>query len=191
MDSIGGEISRLISQTTTLCCFDEIHDLEPDPSLSSSSVSPMLVGKLVADKVINKNSVRSIIMGAWNLANHLSITFLAPNTFLFGFSNEDDCSRIFSSGPWFIRGLHLVLKEWSSGLVLEEINFNFSPFWVQVHGLPPEFKTSANGLKIGPSIGCLLEVDALRVGHLVWSKFIRIKVGIDVQNPLKTGFLLK
>ncbi|KAK9270781.1 hypothetical protein L1049_026365 [Liquidambar formosana] len=105
--------------------------------------------------------------------------------------NKEDKLKILSAGPWSIRGLLLVLKEWSSGLVLEEIDFQSYPFWVQVHGLPPDFKSTDNANKIGPKIGALLDVDVPRSGQLVWNKFIRVKVDVDVRNRLKTGFLLK
>ncbi|KAK9273138.1 hypothetical protein L1049_017945 [Liquidambar formosana] len=191
MDSIDEPLSQIISQTANLSCFDEVPDLVSDSSLAENSNCSMLVGKLVADRVINKKSIRSIILAAWNLLTPLSITFLAPNMFLFGFSKKEDKLKILSIGPWSIRGLLLVLKEWSFGLVLEEIDFHSYPLWVQVHGLPPDFKSSDNASKIGPKIGVLLDVDVPRSGQLVWNQFIRVRVDVDVRNPLKTGFLLK
>ncbi|KAK9286374.1 hypothetical protein L1049_014768 [Liquidambar formosana] len=102
--------------------------------------------------------------------------------------NKEDKLKILSVGPWSIRGLLLVFKEWSSGLVLEEIDFHSYPFWVQVHGLHPDFKSTDNVSKIGPKIGVLLDVDVPRSGQLVWNKFIRVRVDVDVRNPFEDWF---
>ncbi|KAK9287707.1 hypothetical protein L1049_016146 [Liquidambar formosana] len=59
-------------------------------------------------------------------------------------------------GPWFVSGSHMIVKEWSPNLVLEEVNLSMLACWVQVYGLPRDRKTPDNILKIGALIGHLL-----------------------------------
>lgn len=150
-----------------------------------------LVGKLVADKVVNVVAVKAVINRAWNLKQNVSISCLAPNTFLFGFSNSQDRGRVLNTGPWSISGFHLVVTVWPPSLVLEEIDFSLSSFWVQVHGLPPDRMSHENVLKIGALNGTLSVMDSPPVGPISWRKFVRFKVEFNVWNPLKTGFVLK
>ncbi|KAK9266357.1 hypothetical protein L1049_012628 [Liquidambar formosana] len=190
MDPTSGDLSLLISHTSSLSCSDEILTLVHDSSVAGIASSLMLVGKFVADRPLNIQAVRSTLLCAWKLSKAPSITFLSINIFLFGFALESNREKVFLSGPWSVRGAHLVLKEWSPGLVLEEISFKVSPFWVQIHGLPPGFKSLDNISKIGLSIGVFIEADVKRSNHLVWNNFLRVRVGIDVSAPLKTGFFL-
>ncbi|KAK9286260.1 hypothetical protein L1049_014647 [Liquidambar formosana] len=191
MDAHSVELSQLISQTANLSCFDEIEDLVPATGLLDEVMGLLLVGKIVAEKGFNKQLVISILSKAWNQLESLNVTFLAQNTFLFGFSKVEDRNKILSSGPWNVKGFLIVVKEWSLGLVLEEISFSLSPFSVQIHGLPLDLKTVHNASKIGGRFGGFIEVDDRWENQLALNNFLRIRVNIDILKPLKTGFLFK
>ncbi|KAH7512502.1 hypothetical protein FEM48_Zijuj12G0097500 [Ziziphus jujuba var. spinosa] len=65
-----------------------------------------LVGKVMTEKVIRKNVVNPSYEGSGLLTMWL----------------------------WSIDGAHLVMKEWKSELTFDNLNFNLSTFWVQIHG---------------------------------------------------------
>ncbi|KAK9265662.1 hypothetical protein L1049_003420 [Liquidambar formosana] len=88
-------------------------------------------------------------------------------------------------------GSHLVLICWRLCLVLEELDFSRSQFWIQIHGLSLGNKTTANATKIGNMIGKFISVDSHNSNGLFWESFLRIKVDLLISNPLKTGFVLK
>lgn len=56
---------------------------------------------------------------------------------------------VLAKGPWTVRGAHLALKDWRSDKTLDEIDFSFSTFWVQVHGLLAYKYTKENAEFIG------------------------------------------
>jgi hypothetical protein len=127
---------------------------------------------------------------AWNFAAPLSVEVLAPNKFLFTVPLQSHVDRIMQQGPWNIRGSLLLLQPWTADLALDEINLHMCVFWVQVHGLPSQNMTSTNAIKIGKGLGTLLEVDNGHVVGLICRQFLRIKVEINILQPLVPGFLL-
>ncbi|KAK9287265.1 hypothetical protein L1049_015678 [Liquidambar formosana] len=88
--------------------------------------------------------------------------------------------------PWSVMGALLVLQDWSPDLVLEEINFSSSSFWIQIHKLPPNRKTLANAMKIRTIAGSFFEVDTQLGNDLLWNNFLRVKVAITAsQSSIK------
>ncbi|KAK9284051.1 hypothetical protein L1049_012311 [Liquidambar formosana] len=187
MGSTTEDISLLISQTEVFNCTVDVLELALDVAFALDSSNLLLVGKLLSNRGINKNALRSISR-AWNILHGLTITELNPNIFLFGFTTEIERDRSFSARPWSVMGSHLVLKYWSPSLTIEEVDFSVSPFWVQIHGLPPSHKTLSNATRIGAIAGLSPHVDFPSKEALVRSQFLRVKVELNVLNSLKTGF---
>ncbi|CAL5436620.1 unnamed protein product [Camellia sinensis] len=120
------------------------------------------------------------------------ISEIEKNTSMFSFEDRSDWIEVLLNAPWTVEGGLLILSPWGSGKVLPEFHFSCSPFWVQVHGLPIDYLTKENGVKIGRDLGTLIRVDKnVFDGRLVWRKFMRIQVIVDIRNPLKTGFHLR
>ncbi|KAL7175718.1 hypothetical protein ACSBR2_029330 [Camellia fascicularis] len=85
----------------------------------------------------------------------------------------------------------LVLQPLSVGKSTAEIEFQWCPFWVQVHGIPVAKMTRQNGEIIGHRIGRLIGVKAMHDGLLFYRSFLRIRVEVDISKPLPLGFLLQ
>ncbi|KAK7838066.1 hypothetical protein CFP56_020284 [Quercus suber] len=75
-----------------------------------------LVGKILVDKVINKNVVKAILLKAWNTAKGVQIVDLSDNIYLFKFATEEDRKRLIELGPWNIEGFPFILKQWDQKL---------------------------------------------------------------------------
>ncbi|KAL7185177.1 hypothetical protein ACSBR2_027162 [Camellia fascicularis] len=93
--------------------------------------------------------------------------------------------------PWSVMGYLLVLQPLALGRSVEEVDFKWSPFWIQVHGIPVAKLTRQNGEIIGRRIGNHIGVEALHDGFLLERSFLRIRVEADVSKPLPRGFILQ
>lgn len=109
---------------------------------------------------------------------------------MFHFHHEANLYNVYNRKPWSIRGGHLILKLWNPILAWREVSFSYSVFWVQVHRLPKIWKSKSNLQMIGALAGNVIEVDFVGKGGGVWKKFIRIKVEVNVANPIAPGFFL-
>ncbi|GMP61339.1 hypothetical protein CsSME_00023840 [Camellia sinensis var. sinensis] len=163
----------------------------PEVTDECEDVSPRcLVGKILAAKIVNKPAVANILLAAWKSRAGVVVTPWKENIFLFRFQDLEDRSRVLHEAPWSVMGHLLVLLPLPLGKAIDELDFRWTPFWVQVYGLPLAKMTRAHGEVIGSRIGRLVEVEAPSDGLLIHCSFLRLRVEVDVTKPLLQGFIL-
>jgi hypothetical protein len=70
-----------------------------------------------------------------------------------------------------------------------KIKMHSSEFWARVYDLPLKLRSDAMAKLLGNVIGNFVDVDAKDVNRL--GKFLRVKVTIDLRQPLKRGTIVK
>lgn len=119
-------VEALSAKTNKLKCSGKSVKLKASERAVEELYSTGLLGKLWADRVINKNVVKAIILKAWRTSNGVQIVDLKDNVYLFKFASEGDCKRIMELGPWNIEGYPLILKMWNQNMAVEDVDF-FEP----------------------------------------------------------------
>ena len=148
------EVDQLIQMTKRLMGNDgQGIELEEDEDIVASLNNLTLVGKIQADRIVNKGAVGNIIQRAWNPRLGVTISDLEDNIFLFKFKSEADVKRIWQGGPWTVMGNHLVLKRWHADAQVRDFDFSHSWFWVRVFGVPLKMKNKTNCQKIASVLG--------------------------------------
>ncbi|KAK3006808.1 hypothetical protein RJ639_015769 [Escallonia herrerae] len=181
------DLDTLITKTNQLHCEEPI-ELEEDDTNANREYSLMLLAKLISTKKPNIKIVQNILAKVWNPSKGMKVQTLEENTFCIALNHEWDRSRILESRPWSVMSSHLVVRDWPPNLSLKEIEFNISPFWIRINGLPPNQMTKVNAERIAGKIGNLKEIDFTSNGKISWLKYLRIRVEIDIHKPLYTGF---
>ncbi|KAK9994150.1 hypothetical protein SO802_023853 [Lithocarpus litseifolius] len=67
-----------------------------------------------------------------------------------------------------------------------DISITHSSFWVQIWSLPFEHMTEEAGKDIGCKLGKVIEVDK-RALQADQAKFLRVRVDLPIENPLRRG----
>ncbi|XP_050278122.1 uncharacterized protein LOC126719632 [Quercus robur] len=183
-------VEALSAETSKLKCSGISLKLKANERVVEELFNTGLVGKLLADRNINKNVVKAIILKVWRTSKGVQIVDLRENMFLFKFSYEGDRKRIMELGPWNIEGYPLILKPWNQNMAVEDLEFSSLPIWIQVHNLPIEYMSKENDEEIGAMVGKVLEVDFTGNGGVCMSKFIRVKIELKIEDPLWSGFFL-
>lgn len=150
-----------------------------------------LVGKILQSKTLNVPAVVTILKAAWKTRAEFSITPWSNNTFLFRFEDGEDRNLILTDGPWSVMNNLLVLQPLQDGVVMNELDFSSCPFWIQIHGLPCEKMTRTNAELIGKRFGILLGVEGASEGLLLNRSFLRVRVEVNLKEPLPGGFWLR
>lgn len=166
----------------------DIVDLESDAKRTLEVAKHALVGKIISDKDLNRKTVRGMITKSWGNPRGMYILDLNTNTYLFNFSEPVTPRRIMAEAPWNILGSLLCLHRWTPEFTLHEIDFSYSPFWIQIHGVPLEGISKENARKIASKIGEVEVVEDPFVGYKLARGFMRARVCVDITKPLITGF---
>lgn len=166
-------------------------NLVADDENASRLSSLSLVGKILSKKLINLNLAQMIIKRVWFTKNHVKLEQISLNVFLFSFKIVEDRNRVWNKRPWSINKAHLILREWPPDLALESIDFNSSTFWVQIHGLPLQYMSQENAIKIGALFPRIIQCETSSRINLVGKNYMRLQVDIDLRKPIPSGFLHK
>ena len=185
-DENNKQILDIISKTEKISCIDNRLELPPN----QESLGFSLIGKLLSTRSFNGSAVQEIVSKAWNPKRTIKVTPTGKNIFIFGFELESDMQQVFYKWPWTIKGAHLILKEWCPDLAWDEVDFNWSTFWIQVHGVPRSWKSKDNLVHIGTEAGNVKEVELNEENVHLWNRFIRVRIDVEVSRPLKSGIFL-
>ncbi|XP_016206210.1 uncharacterized protein LOC107646544 [Arachis ipaensis] len=136
-------------------------------------------------------TVRKTIFQMWGDSQGLMITSAGSKSFILNFKSQDEARRAYEGGPWRIEGHMLSLQLWSSNLSIDEVNYNQLPIWIQIHGLPYDKINKSNAEKIRAILGRVITAKDPFVEGNMLRPFLRVRVEIDIQLPLKTEFWFK
>ncbi|WJX13204.1 hypothetical protein P8452_03620 [Trifolium repens] len=160
-----------------------------DPATLSSDelLELCLVGSLLSDKPVKFHVMKERLATIWRPGQGVSISAMEENKFLFQFYHLWDMERVFQGGPWLFDNHMLVLKKLSVGDDPLAINIDVVEMWVQVFNLPFGFMNDTMGLLIGSHIGRFVKYDDYN-NHGSWRMYMRIRVAVKVDEPLKKSF---
>ncbi|KAK3218313.1 hypothetical protein Dsin_012283 [Dipteronia sinensis] len=128
-----------------------------DDGLKKLSLS--LVGKVLANKLINREAFRRVLLRIWKVIEGITIEVGSENTFMFQFQNLEDWRRILTGGLWSFDNFLIVLVEPSGNRDIVNMKFNKAAFWVQIHNVPLLCMTKRIGQFLGSMIGDVEEID--------------------------------
>lgn len=71
---------------------------------------------------------------------------------------------------------------------IHEVMYSYSPFWIQIHGVPLEGFSEENARRIAGKVGEVEKVENPIWNNQIVRGFMRAKVIVDLTKPLATGF---
>ena len=143
-----------------------------------------LFGCLLTDRHQNLRALKSTLKLAWKMGFDLQIMEVGNNVLQFKFNSKYQLQWVERNGPWNFDNNLLLLCRWRKGLSASNIIFTHSPFWVQIWDLPFEHMSMEVGRELGNSLGKFIESDR-RTGHSDQAKFMRIRVDLQLDKPLR------
>ncbi|KAL5742125.1 hypothetical protein ACOSP7_028857 [Xanthoceras sorbifolium] len=151
-------------------------------------LSLSLIGKIVGNREVNKDAFKATISSIWRMTKGMDIEILGGNLFVFRFNCELDRKRVLEGGPWTFDKQLIVLREATGMGRISEIDFSWSPFWIQLHNLPLVCMSKEVGLRVMVGLDKPLKRGlrvALGVGEELCSVLIYVLQDLRVQRQKK------
>ncbi|KAJ8748273.1 hypothetical protein K2173_000845 [Erythroxylum novogranatense] len=126
----------------------------------------------------------------WRPVKGLLIKDLGNNVFIFQFFHPFDVERVLKDEPWNYQQHPLLLHVLQSHENPRQIDLVKLVLWVQVHNILAGFVSERVARDAGNYLGEYIESDA-RNYTCIWRDFMRIRVAIDIRNPLKRKLFIK
>lgn len=149
-----------------------------------------LVGTVYTDKIVKFNYMKEILATVWRPIKGMLAKEIAPNLFVFYFFHLKDMKRVLDDGPWSYDQSLLILKELGCNTSPYDVQLNKAEFWVQIHKIPRALTNLKMAEIIGENLGNFVKADISNFDG-TWNAFIRLRVSIEVDKPLRRGVRIK
>lgn len=157
----------------------DLLDLTINEPKSSIFNDHTLIEKIISDKSVKFKAIKAILLHSWDFGTPVRLSHLDRNLFSCAFESSQVRDKVLATCPWSIKGHLIILQTWSPDLALEELTFNFSPFWVQIHSIPLNRMNHENVVRFGNYIGSFMHTDNGPSTPQV-RRYLRIHVQVDI-----------
>ncbi|XP_028077874.1 uncharacterized protein LOC114279793 [Camellia sinensis] len=132
----------------------------------------------------------SRVKNIWGLQGEFNAIDLGTDYFLFKFSDQIDCTKVFTGGPWVIMDHYLTVRCWEPNFKPSEAFETTTAVWVRFLELSIEYYQEKVLYAIAKAIGKPLKID-WNTAMVTRRKFARVCVEMDLSKPLKPKFMLE
>ncbi|KAL0670266.1 hypothetical protein Bca4012_032970 [Brassica carinata] len=141
----------------------------------------ILIGRPVMPR---RQNIRSIIATLPHNWGHVGVygRMIEGRQFQFVFPSEESLEVVLRSGPWAFSDRMLILERWTPSFNL--LMLNFIPFWIQIRGMPIQFKSQDIVMHIGRALGMYLDVDYIPE-VAARRDYARVHINWNVDEPLQ------
>lgn len=145
-----------------------------------------LVGKLGPVKKFNKEAFKTLLSRIWRVEGRIFFKEIQETIWLFEFTEAKDKQRVLDGRPWSYDRSLLVINDFDGRTPPSQMDFSFSPIWIQIHDMPLGCMNRGIGFKIGSTIGKVEEV-AVPADDVGWGRCLRVRVSVNLFHPLDRG----
>ena len=104
---------------------------------------------------------------------------------LFTFESESEVDTILANASWGFDKHLMILQKYDRVSKIEDLDFNTTPFWIQIHGLPVKFMNMMVAENLCETTGQVLRLLDSKTEEC--GGFMRVRVMVDVSQPLCSG----
>jgi hypothetical protein len=145
-----------------------------------------VLGKLLADRLVSRETICTSMMQWWRLSESLTFKVLGDNLFLIEFDDPKDKEKVMEGRPWAFEGSLFLVEDFDGTKSPSQYTFDKAAFWVRMKNMPLACMGREIGRKIGASVGEVVAVDTDARG-MGWGESLRVKILLDLAKPLQRG----
>ena len=142
-----------------------------------------VLGKLVADRLVSGETIKSSLVNWWKPSENISFKVLGENMFLIEFVDIDDKERVLAGRPWVFQGSLFLVEDFDGAALPSKYTFDKAAFWIRMKNLPLACIGLEIGQKFGATVGVVEAVDTDSRG-MAWGEF---SAGEGEFGPVQTA----
>ncbi|MBA0568127.1 hypothetical protein Golob_005640 [Gossypium lobatum] len=142
------------------------------------------IGKIMVTESPNREAMYRVFKSLWFTKEEVDFVELRKGAVIVKFGCLEDRSRILNLTPWLFDRCLFSMLPFEKGKAIDTYEFWMAPFWLRVYNIPIKLMDRQTTLDIGNAIGEQVAID-WKDRNGGWTEFIRIKVKMNVLNPLR------
>ncbi|XP_058726095.1 uncharacterized protein LOC131597411 [Vicia villosa] len=139
---------------------------------------------------LSMNMMKNFMEKTWNFIKVPALYYHDEGYFIIRFQSHSDMDAVLMKGPYTLRNITLMLKEWKPDFNLKRDMLRTIPLWVKLPKLPLHLWGAKSLSKIGSALGVPLVTDECTANKLRVS-YARILVEIDITKELTKEIVIK
>lgn len=150
----------------------------------------VLIGRFLMERNINFNAMQNVMASLWRPKKGMEIHELGEQRFSFVFFHKLDLQKVTEGGPWTFEQSLLLYHILGENENPHTVPLNNMDIWMQVYDVPKGLISEKLLQNIGNFVGKFVISDANNING-VWKMFLRIRVTLNVEKPIKRRMKLK
>ena len=146
----------------------------------------VLVAKFLTRRALNMEAIAKTFTLLWKTRKGFDIRDMSDHRVLFVFPDAVDVEKVLMWEPWTFDRHLFVLEKMNSSDVFDDLSFNQTSFWVQVHDLPVRRSSLVVAMEIVSVMG-KVDVGMSKERGSSNFNFFRTRVNVDITKPLCQG----
>ncbi|CAJ2631940.1 unnamed protein product [Trifolium pratense] len=139
---------------------------------------------------LSMNGVKQFMIKMWNFVKLPDMYYNEEGYFILRFHSYADRDVVLMGGPYTIRNMPMLLREWKPNFNLKNDMLRTLPIWVKLPQLPLYLWGVKSLSKIGSALGTPLVTDECTANKFRIS-YARILVEVDITQELATEITIK
>ena len=139
---------------------------------------------------LSMNTIKNFMERNWNFVQLPDLYYHDDGYFLLRFKSHDDMEVVVMKGPYTIRSMPVVLKEWRPDFSLKQDMLRTIQIWIKLPKLPLYLWGERSLNKIGSAIGTPMVTDECTT-HKLRVSYARMLVEVDITRKLVEEIAIK
>ncbi|KAH9616490.1 hypothetical protein KSS87_017356, partial [Heliosperma pusillum] len=161
--------------------------INPESGRSREYWGQCVLGFLVDYRIFKVEAINDHIRKKWSMRGEIEVLKLG-DLYAFHCASEDDRDDLLKRTFVSLWGAFMVFSQWFPDTIPKTVRFPYADLWVRICGLPFEYLTMETANIAGHLLSNHYEVESFY--HFPKNDYLRIKVRVQLNEPLVPGFFL-
>ncbi|XP_030924341.1 uncharacterized protein At4g02000-like [Quercus lobata] len=144
----------------------------------------IIATKFFIRRALNMEAIALTFQPLWRSKNGFKVKNMGNHIVLFIFDNKLEVEIILENEPWNFDKHLMALQRYDKDTLIEELQFNQTSFWIQVHDIPVRFMNQKVAAGICSQVGTIIKKSETEGEG---GSFMRVRVRVDITIPLSRG----